>query len=66
MSPWTNLAVAGENHVLSLVYSFTTIAFLLAVPWASFRLFGALSPSIQEGLNLALRALQKAKMPIKS
>lgn len=62
----TNLASAGENHILSLVYSFTTIAFLVAVPWASYRLFGALSPSIQEGLSLAMRHLQKLKMPARS
>ncbi len=57
----TNLAASGENHVLSLLYSFTTIAFLIAVPWTSFKLFGALSPSIQDGFAEAARHVQKLK-----
>jgi hypothetical protein len=61
----TNLAEAGENHVLSLVYSFTTLAFLIAVPWVSFRMFGALSPSVSEGVALAMRTLQRLKLPVK-
>ena len=45
----TNLAMAGEKHIPSLVYSFTTLAFLLSVVWSSYRLFGAMSLSVRQG-----------------
>lgn len=45
----TNLAMAGEKHIPSLIYSLTTLAFLLSVVWSSFRLFGAVSLSMRQG-----------------
>jgi hypothetical protein len=55
----TNLAMAGERHVPSLVYSFTTLAFLLSVVWSSYRLFGAMSLSIRQGLARVAGPLRK-------
>jgi hypothetical protein len=55
----TNLAMAGERHVPSLVYSFTTLAFLLSVVWSSYRLFGAMSLSIRQGLAQVAGPLRK-------
>ena len=55
----TNLAMAGDKHVPSLVYSFVTLAFLLSVVWSSFRLFGAISLSVQQGWNSVAAPLKK-------
>ena len=55
----TNLAMAGERHVPSLVYSFTTLAFLFSVVWSSFRLFGAMSLSLRQGLAQVSGPLRK-------
>lgn len=55
----TNLAMAGERHVPSLVYSFTTLAFLLSVVWSSYRLFGAMSLSLRQGLAQVAGPMRK-------
>lgn len=55
----TNLAMAGERHIPSLVYSFVTLAFLLSVVWSSFRLFGAISLSVRKGLDSVVSAARK-------
>ncbi len=55
----SNLAMAGEKQIPSLVYSFTTIAFLLSVTWSSYRLFGALTLSVQHVWGYVARPLRK-------
>lgn len=56
----TNLAMAGERHIPSLVYSCVTLGFLLSVVWSSFRLFGAFSMSVRKGLDTAVALARKA------
>jgi hypothetical protein len=55
----SNLAMAGERHIPSLVYSFTTLAFLLSVTWSSYRLFGAMTLSVKHGWGYIARPLRK-------
>lgn len=55
----SNLAMAGERHVPSLVYSFVTLAFLFSVVWSSFRLFGALRLSVKDGFYKVATPLRR-------
>ena len=55
----TNLAMAGERHIPSLVYSCVTLAFLLSVVWSSFRLFGVFSLSVRRGFDTAASIVRK-------
>ncbi len=55
----SNMAMAGEKHIPSLVYSFTTLAFLLTIVWSSYRLFGALTISVNHGFGYVMRPLRK-------
>ncbi len=55
----TNLAMAGERHIPSLVYSCVTLAFLLSVVWSSFRLFGVFSLSVRRGFDTAAGFIRK-------
>lgn len=57
----TNLAMAGERHVPSLVYSLTTLTFLFSVVWSSYRLFGAMSLSIRQGVSQVAGTVAKIK-----
>jgi hypothetical protein len=55
----TNIAMAGEKHIPSLIYSLTTLAFLLSVVWSSFRLFGVMSLSVRQGWDALSTPVKK-------